>query len=128
MKKIHAILGTLAIATGAVSYAVSIEMKTLTAVSISDVKTTISDSGTTTETRLDFSGPGLKFLMDLLPKALDGENNERPLSDLRVLKITNFGQPGINEHNSTTIYLECSTRRSPVPSCSVTVFKGDQPG
>jgi hypothetical protein len=111
---------------GSLAYAVSIDFKTYVAVSISELKTTQSDDGLTTETSIEFSGPGLAPFMALLPKASEFG---KVMNDVRMLKITNFEQTGVAPDKATSIYLECRVaKKHDAPKCSIVIEKGVQPG
>lgn len=123
MKKLSALL--LATLVCGVAYAVSIEFTTYSATTIGDLKTTVSDDGVTTSTRIEFSGSGLVPLMKFLPEVVD-ENG--PVKHMRMFNITNAGQPGVTDEATTSIYIECESDNAVGAKCNITIIKGAIPG
>jgi hypothetical protein len=116
------------IVTCSLAYAVSLEFKVYPALSIGEVTTTTSEDGLNTETQIEFSGAGLKPFMALLPEAKDGENGNKVSKTVRMLQITNVGQPGVAPDKVTSIYIDCVTDKKKVPTCHINIEKGPPPG
>lgn len=110
---------------GSLAFAVSIDFTTFAAVKISELETTVSEDGLTKSTNIEFSGNGLRPLMALLPKVT--EEGKR-VKNLRMFSITNAGQEGVEEDETTAIFFECRTEENTAPTCGITIFKGVIPG
>lgn len=110
------------------AYAVSIDFATFEAVTISDLKTESFDDGSTVEHSIEFSGPGLAGLMALLPEVKDFEGEQEVVvENMRMLSITNAGQPGVSPDKTTAIFFECDKENGEI-KCSIRIIKGTIPG